>query len=250
MEPDRRYQRRAGFSRSEWICGALQKGLVFLTYFYYVALTIGGGDMDNVNRIVLILFLFTIQQAFAQSIVLYTDDFLTTPVGWTVQNNYPYISTFNFGPLGASFFMSIKQTWPAMYSLSMFNPSVAVVPFGIDHLNLYASQQGHTGTFGAWATLRIDLMVNGSVVETIYSVNDPLTVEDPINIDIIPSEFGCMPADTVGFLIRSQLLSQMDPRDLYWAGIIRWHVTDFTLTAYDEAALQRLSWGEIKTVFD
>lgn len=206
------------------------------------------------ERLLLIpVLMFAVQQSDAQPLTLYTDDFLTTPVGWTIIFNPPSsppdnISTVDFGIQGASFSMYAWKTFGAQYRIFMTNPSVAVVPSGIDHLNLTAAQILHTGTYGAWAFGGIELLLNGTNMGYVYDFTDPGYLADPVNVDILSSEFGYVAGDTIGFKIYTSLLSMMDREYEYWWGRLHWDLTDFTLTAYDEEQLHRYTWGEIKTL--
>jgi len=213
-----------------------------------------GANINVVNSFVFLALFLAVQQTYAQPEVLYTDDFLTTPTGWTIWINPPSspplrISTLDFGLQGASFFMFHQPNFPSVSYIHMKNSAVAIVPSDIDHLNLYASQINYTTTSGAWALGVIHLLLNGSDVGSLFST-EYHPGGDPINVDIIPSEFGYMPGDTIGFHILSQVLSYEDSEDQSWFGILRWHITDFTLTAYDENALYHSTWGSIKTFWN
>lgn len=180
-------------------------------------------------------------------LVIYSDDFLTTPPGWSVSTSNPSTNFISFGPTGVQ--LRSYSGW-----INFRNQSVVTVPWGTDHLNLTATQQTVLFSEGYYVPLAgLGYYVDGSWQDYLYfqyiEGGADTSISTPIDVDFaVPA--GSVVGFELGTCIDAVAGGPREMRSLAPAPVeSRFRVTDFVLTAVGDIGLDESTWGSIKSLF-
>lgn len=177
-------------------------------------------------------------------LILYSDDFETTPPGWFVKKTNPPYSSIIFTSQGVHL-----QACSGLIDFQ--TDSLVVVPDGTDHLHLSASQTSLLcSTQLEVAFVFVRMGVNGvwpeEYIYSNYAYGGGRVLDDtPIDV-ILQAE----PGSVIGFQFRAGISYYAGHGEERGADLeSNITLTDFVLTAVGDIGFDQETWGGMKTLY-